>query len=178
MTDEINALITEAKLKNPEAMERLIKFYEPFINSVVNKFVSKYGTKHLTDDLKQDARILFTELVDNFDPEKSMFGYYLKHNFSKFFAQRHFKNYPTKTEISIDLIGQVRAPDIFSRIDLINDISHHVSNLPPKQKASIQLYYIMEFSQKKCAEYLHMEQSAFSRLLSRARENLKKKLLM
>jgi RNA polymerase sigma factor (sigma-70 family) len=168
-------IIIDAKSGNEKSTEELIYYYLPLIKSIVNKFSRNLSSTHEKADLLQDAKVLFLELLNNYNPELSNFGYYLKITFEKAFYQKYYKFY-FENELSYGSsipLALTDHEDVFDRIDLLNDIIIGVESLSPKQKLSIKLYYFMDLPQEECAEYMAMKQSAFSRLLTRSRKKLK-----
>lgn len=173
--EQLPATIISAKDGDNQSIEYLMDYYLPLIKSIVNKFSRNLKNNQHNLDLMQDAKVLFIELLNKYNPELSNFGYYLKLTFEKTFYQKYSKFYfenelASKNELPTDLIDQ---NDVFNRIDLLNDIIRAVESLSAKQKLAIKLYYFMEIPQEECSEYMAMKQSAFSRLLTRARKKLK-----
>jgi RNA polymerase sigma factor (sigma-70 family) len=170
-------LISKAKQNDEQAIEELIQYYFPLIKSVVNKFSSNLP-RDLYDDLVQEGKILFIELLNRYNPQLSNFGFYIKNNFERYFFQKFSKRYYSAPSSNISECSIADSHDIFSRINLINDLNNAIEQLPTKQQLAVKLYYVMDLQQEQCAQYLSMKQPAFSRLLSRALKNIKKNLAM
>ena len=179
MVAYIQDLIKKAQDGDNESLDKLINYYMPLIKSVAYKFSRNYKLPSSSDDLIQDAKVLFIEFVKNYEPQTSNFGYYLKKNFERSFNSKYSKYYLDKSNYNtLPLYHTNEAPDIFSRINMVNDLARALQSLPVKQQIAIKLYYFADLPQEDCAKYMDMQQSAFSRLLGRARKNMKKTLSM
>lgn len=176
-TIDLKTTLVEAKKGDEAASELLIGYYSPFIKSVVNKFITNYKIKSDTQDITQDAKLLFLEFIQKYDPDLSNFGYYLKINFERNFKDRFAKFYASnEATLSIDDFEIEDGQNIFERINIINDLASAINKLPNKQKIAVKLYYFARLPQSECANLMDIKQSAFSRILSRAHGNIKKYL--
>ena len=152
-------------------IDRLLVYYRPLIKSTVNKVFPIVKNYMLMEDLNQEADILFLELLKNYNPVLSNFGYYIKLNFFRNLLSRTRTNHVPTSEIS-EAIMDPSNP--FDRINFSNDLHNALSQIPEKQQLAVKLYYFKEMSQEDCAIFMHSTQSAFSKLLDRSTKNLKK----
>jgi RNA polymerase sigma factor (sigma-70 family) len=170
----IRDLVIQAQNNTPGAVEELMGYYMPLIKSVANKF------KHVHDieDLMQDIQLVFIQQLRAFDPQLSNFGFYIKSTLSRVFYQKYAKFYFENEPLNIEDFNLIDSNDVFSRINAVHDIARAIEQLNDRQKAAIKMYYFMHLSQKQCAEYLAINQSAFSRLITRSIKKLKSFLEM
>jgi RNA polymerase sigma factor (sigma-70 family) len=157
-----------------ESVEKLITYYTPLFRSIARKY-SQLDTE-LYDDLVQECRIKFAELIKAYDASLSVFGYYVKLNIERHINDLVKKYYYKSDNVPLsDFI--IDSDDAFERINLHNAIASAVEMLPDQQKLAIKLYYYMDLPQDEASEYMNIKQPAFSRLVKRGlkkiRENLK-----
>ena len=160
---------------NEEEIDNLRKYYLPLIKSTVNKVYPIVKNYMVIEDLSQEADILFVELLRNYDSKLSNFGYYIKLNFFRNLLSRTKSNQIIASEISDSVMDPT---NLFDRINFSYDFNKAVVKIPERQQLAIKLYYFKEMSQADCAIFMRITQSAFSKLLIKAINNLKKILLM
>lgn len=173
---DISQLVKLSKQKDKQSQEILLGYYEPFLKNVTSNVSKRLFNTNDIQDIYQEARVLFLEFIDKYDENISNFGYFLKKNFYFNLLQkcRNYKYNPNIT--STELIDIEDTKDIFSRINTINDVTNAIHLLPIKQQIAIKLYYFIELPQEQCSILMDINQSSFSKLLERARKNLKKNL--
>jgi len=170
---DLKNIVKEASQGDEVEIEKLLVYYRPLIKSAVNKVFPIVKSYVLLEDLNQEADILFIELLKNYNPNLSNFGYYIKLNFFRNLLSRTRTNHVSTSEISETIMDPSNP---FDRINFSNDLHNALMEIPEKQQLAIKLYYFREMSQEDCAIFMHSTQSAFSKLLDRSTKNLKKLL--
>ena len=173
---DLKNTIIKALEGNEDEINNLLRYYSPLIKATVRKIYAMVKKYMSEDDLFQEADILFIELLRNYDPSLSNFGYYIKLNFFRNLLSRTKTNNNIITSEISDTIMDLSNP--FDRINFSYDLENAMKKIPEKQRLAIKLYYFKEMPQEDCAIFMSIGQSAFSKLLDRASKNLKKLLTM
>lgn len=181
--DKINSLVASAQSGNVEAMSELHEFYQPLIKASIRKclFIESSLNRY-KDDLVSIASIEFIKLVENYDINRSFFSYYVSNrlfpNLLKNSKELLNKNSNHLTnEINFSDMPKLWDPEMddpFGQIELRMVIQEALSELKPKHKEVILMIYFEQLTQDEASEILNISQSALSKRLNRAIEELKK----
>jgi RNA polymerase sigma-70 factor (ECF subfamily) len=181
--DKINSLVALAQSGDVEAMSELHEFYQPLIKASIRKCLYiEASLNRFKDDLISIASIEFIKLVENYDINRSFFSYYvsnrlfpnlLKH--SKDLLNKNSNNLSHEINFSdMPKLWDPEMDDPFGQIELRMVIQDALSELKPKHKEVIVMIFFDQLTQDEASELLNISQSALSKRLSRAIEELKK----
>ena len=181
--DKINSLVASAQSGDVEAMGELHEFYQPLIKASIRKCLfADSSLNKFKDDLISIASIEFIKLVENYDINRSFFSYYVSNRLfpnllkqSKELLNKN-SNYLTN-EINFSDMPHLWDPELddpFGQIELKMVVQDALSEIKPKHKEVILMIFFEQLTQDEASEILNISQSALSKRLNKAIEELKK----
>lgn len=181
----INQLVTRVKAGDLGASEELCEFYQPLIRGAVTRLTRKYRQLiPYEEDLKADSYLLLIELVRGYDPDLSVFSYYLSTRVDYALLTHARRVYLDSSaggrrtsEVSYEEMPDEWEPhatdDPFGKLIEMQALTEAIDMLNSKQREAVRLYFFEGLNQEESARACGISQSAFSKRLARALDSLK-----
>ncbi len=185
MTDTktgVAQLVEEAQAGDRRAAEQLCAQYLPLIRQ--NVFY--YGRLADYQDLLQQGRLIFLEIVKEFDDSRGVpFGAYLKEKFRwrLFHYIRDGLGYRDKedlfSDIPVNTIQHILATHAVLEPEEVDwkVLEHAVKTLTPKQRLVLSLFYWDELSVREIANKLEETPQGVRQLKARAEKHLRRTIM-
>lgn len=171
----INFLVNQIKFGENNALWELIDFYNPIIEYSVKKVKERYT--HLDiDDIRSESYLVFKDLCEKFDEEKSFFSYYINTRLLPYLISKIKSKYIHPHEIySIDELDQIiyynHSETIFENY---NELEDAIKTLSEDDQKLIDLIYNKNLTQAECAIIIKTTQPAVNKRIKKILQNLRK----
>lgn len=165
-------LIHLAKAGNKEALVDLLKSVETRIYKTAFYFM---GNEHDAKDVTQDALMKVYTKLNTFQ-EKAKFNTWVQRITTNICMDKFRKN---KNEISIEgteinITGQMNVENEIENKVMVEELLHHMKNLPEKIKVVMILRYLQEFSYQEISDALDIPLNTVKSYLFRGRDQLQR----
>lgn len=174
---DINDLVSKCQNGDNEALFKLFEYYKPLILASVSRCISKEPKlRSYRDDIFRESIFVLKKLIDQYDSSLAYFSYFLSTRID-INLFRHVSSFAEVTvPINEDLFSEYENEDPFNKIDNVIALHWALDQLNEKQREAVELYFFKQLDQDEASELLGINQSAFSKRLSRALERLKELL--
>lgn len=178
----VDRLVQEAQAGDLQAAAHLLAQYLPLIRQKV----LYYGRLADYQDLLQQGRLIFLEIVKEYDNRRGVpFGAYLKEKFAwrLFHYIRDVLGYRGKEDLFSDVPANTIQHILTTRTVLGPDeadwetLEQAVKSLTAKQRLVLSLFYWDELSVREIAERLHETPQGVRQLKARAEKHLRQSLM-
>ena len=179
---EVAQLVEEAQAGNRRAAEQLCAQYLPLIR----QNVLYYGRLADYQDLLQQGRLIFLEIVKEFDNGRGVpFGAYLKEKFRwrLFHYIRDGLGYRDKEDLFSDIPANTIQHILATHAVLEPDeadweaLEQAVKTLTPKQRVVLSLFYWDDLSVREIANKLEETPQGVRQLKARAEKHLRRTMM-
>lgn len=172
---QIDSLVDRAKNNDNEALWQLFDFYQPLINACCSKIQKKF-TFIEKDDLYSECVLIFKDLCEKYDKDKSYFSYFLETRLQPYLISKIKSKYIEKNQI-VDISEcdsyEIDVNDAYEHKTMIDEA---LSLIPEQYQKAIELFYFKNLTQSECAMILGITQPAFNKKIKKALELIKEKL--
>lgn len=174
---DINELVINCQNGDNSALFKLYEYYKPLILASVSRCISKEPKlRAYREDIFKECIFVLKKLVDQYDPNLTYFSYFLSTRID-INLFRHVSNlYESTVPINEDIFDKTSNSDPFNKIDNVIALHWAMDQLNEKQREAVDLYFFQQLDQEEAAELLGINQSSFSKRLTRALERLKELL--
>lgn len=180
----INELVAKTKLGDTDALSELAHYYKPLLMASIKRcLIREPRLISYREDIEQEAYLILSELVQQYDETLSLFSYYLltRLDYRILSRSRSFIGKNTGgqgiDEITFSEMSENWEPiyvsDPFNRIGLQEALTNAINKLSSAQQDAVDLYFYQGLNQQEAAATLGINQASFSKRLNRALVKLK-----
>lgn len=166
--------------ENEDFFDELLNKYGELIKRLIFTYVKNYS---VTDDIAQEVFISIYKNIDQFKGESNIKTWifriainkckdYLKS--PKYQYQKFLGNF---NEIGNQISGEKNTVEILIKRENGSELIKHVMELPVKYREVIIYYYYFDFTIEEMSKLLSINSNTIKTRLSRAKKNLKERLL-
>ena len=174
--NQINLLVEKAKLNDEKALWDLFDFYTPIVNSTITKVHNKFKFVE-KDDLFTECALIFKDLCEKYDKDKSYFTYYIETRMQPYLISKVKSKYIQKiSTVSFEDYHELEYYEEPFKLEDHSELIEQIDKMPKDMKHVIDLFYFKNLNQNECATIMNISQPAFNKKLKRAIDYLKRNL--
>lgn len=171
----IDSLVDRVKELDNEALWELFDFYQPLVKACCTKVHSKYKFIE-KDDLFSECVLIFKDLCEKYDKDKSYFSYFLETRLQPYLISKIKSKYVDKHNMEDLSECEYYEIDICDAYDHKAAVEEAISRIPETYQKAIDLFYFKNLTQSECAIVLGITQPAFNKKIKKALDLLKEEM--
>ncbi len=171
----IDSLVEKVQRHDNDALWELFDFYQPLVKACCAKVHTKFLFMD-KDDLFSECVLIFKDLCEKYDKDKSYFSYFLETRLQPYLISKIKSKYVEKHQI-VDLSEceyyEIDISDAYEHKTLIEE---SLEKIPEIYQKAVDLFYFKNLTQSECALILNITQPAFNKRLKKALDLLKSEM--